>query len=185
MSQTYVPGPAEIYIHDGSAWNFLGYSESGARINWIRHFDDVMTDKSGSKMPADKQFMGYEALVSCDLTHFNHTVLNIARKAIANTSFGALAAGGIGQLMIQQGNTYRLNIRQPYANAALWGGVQKFPGMPEHYHFWHAIMIDESDPVGTKRKVIPVVWHMMHYVNPCSGVGTFFDTNPGTLPAAC
>lgn len=183
--QPYVAGPAEIYVHDGSQFLFLGYSESGARIQWVRHYDDFFTDKSGSKMPADKQFMGLGALVSCDLTLFNHTTLNIARRCIKSRAFGAMGAGDIGQLMIYQGNTYRLNIRQPYANAALWGNVQDFPGMPENIHFLHAVMIDESEPVGTKRKVIPVVWEMMCYVNPCDGVGYFFDTNPGTLPAAC
>lgn len=183
--QPYVAGPAELYVHDGSIWYYLGYSESGVRINWIRHFDGVMTDKSGPKMEADKQFFGYGALVSADLTLYNHGVLNIARRAIKTRAFGAIGAGDIGQLMIYQGNTYRFCIRQPFANAALWGGVQKYPNMPEHLHFWHAVMIDDSEPAGSKRKVEPVVWEMMTYVDPCTGTGYFFDTVPGTLPAAC
>lgn len=185
MSQPYVAGPAEIYIHNGSAFQFLGYSESGARIQWIRHFDDVMTDKSGPKMPADKQFMGLGALVSCDLTHFNHGVLNTARRSIKTRAFGAMGAGDIGQLMIHQSNTYRLNIKQPYADPALWGGSDLYPNMPLNIHFWHAIMIDENEPLGTKRKVIPLVWEMMCYVNPCTGTGYFFDTSPGSLPSPC
>jgi hypothetical protein len=183
--QPFVAGPAELYVHDGSIWNYLGYSESGARINWIRHFEDFMSDKSGSKMAADKQFFGYGALVSADLTLFNHGTLNIARRAIKSRAFGAIGAGDIGQLMMYQGNTYRFCIRQPYANAALWGGVQKYPNMPEFIHFWHAVLIDDSEPVGTKRKVIPLVWEMMTYIDPCTGVGYFVDTNPGSLPAAC
>ncbi len=180
-AQPYVAGPAEIYIHDGSNFLFLGYSESGARINWIRHFEDMMTDKSGSKMPADKQFMGLGALVSVDLTQFNHTVLNIARRCIRGRSFGDIQYGDIGQMMVAQGNTYRFNLRQPYA--ALFPNL--YPGMPENIHFLNAIMIDESEPVGTKRKVIPLVWEMMAPINPCTGIASFFDTNPGTLPAAC
>ena len=180
-AQPYVAGPAEIYIHDGTAWNFLGYSESGARINWIRHFEDTHTDKSGSKMTADKQYMGLGALVSCDLTQFNHVVLNIARRCIRGRAFGDIQPGDIGQMMVAQGNTYRFNIRQPYASLF----PTLYPGMPENIHFLNAVMIDESEPVGTKRKVIPLVWEMMAPINPCTGIGAFFDTNPGTLPASC
>jgi hypothetical protein len=184
-AQTYVPGPAEIYIHDGSSWGFLGYSESGARIQWIRHFEDVMNDKSGPRMPADKQYMGEEALISADLKLFDHLVWNVARRNIRGRAFGAGANGDLGSLMIQQNNAYRLNIRQPYANAAVWGGTNKFPNMPENYHFWFAFLIDESEPVSTKAKTVPAVWQAMTYVNPCTGAHTFFDTTPGSLPSAC
>jgi hypothetical protein len=179
--QPYTAGPAEIFIHDGSNFLFLGYSESGARINWIRHFTDYMTDKSGPKMPADKQFMGLGALVSCDLTQFSHAALNIARRCIRTSSFGALAYGDLGQMMVAQGNTYRFCIRQPYA--VLFPAT--YPGMPAHIHFKHAVMIDENEPVGTKAKIIPIVWEMMCPINPCTGIGDFFDTNPGTLPYSC
>lgn len=185
MAQPYVAGPAQIFVHDGSNFLFLGYSESGVRINWIRHFDDYMTDKSGTKMPADKQFMGLGALVSCDLTQFNHAVLNIARRCIRGRSFGDIQNGDIGQMMVAQGNTYRLNIRQPYADPALWGGSNLYPGMPLNIHFLNAIMIDESETAGTKRKINSLVWDMMAPINPCTGIGSFFDVNPGTLPAAC
>lgn len=184
-SQTYVPGPAEVYVHDGSAWGFLGYSEGGVRIQWLRHYEDVINDKSGPRMPADKQMMGLGALISCDLKHFDHGVLNVARRNIRGRSFGAGVLGDLGSLMIQQGHAYRLNIRQPYANTAVWGGQNKFPNMPEHHHFQYAFMIDESDPMGTKAKVIPVVWEAMVYVNPCTGAWDFFDTVPGSLPSAC
>lgn len=185
MSQPYVAGPSEIYIHDGSNFLFLGYSESGARVQWTRFFEDYFTDKSGSKMPADKQYMGLGALVSCDLTHYNHSVLSIARKTIRNRAFGALGYGDIGQMMIAQGNTYRLNIKQPYADPALWGNSNLYPNMPLNVHFSHAILIDESETMGTKRKIHSLVWEMMCYVNPCTGVGVFVDTNPGTLPSPC
>ncbi len=184
-AQPYVAGPAEIFIHDGTSFLFLGYSESGVRINWLRHFENTMTDKSGPKMPADKQFMGLGALVSCDLTQFDHGVLNIARRCIKGRAFGAIQNGDIGQMMVAQGNTYRLNIRQPYADPALWGGTNLYPNMPLNLHFLNAILIDESEPMGVKRKVIPLVWEMMAPINPCTGIGFFFDTNPGALPASC
>lgn len=185
MSQPYVAGPGQFYIHNGTAWEFLGYSESSPRITWIRHFEDMMSDKSGMKMPADKQFMGLGALVSCDLTEYNHGVLNTARKIIKSRAFGAVGYGDIGQPMIGHGNTYRVNIRQPYADPALWGGSNLYPNMPLNLHFWHAILIDENETLGTKKKIHSLVWEMMCYINPCTGVGQFFDTNPGTLPAPC
>lgn len=185
MSQPYVAGPSEIYIHDGSAWNFLGYSESGARIQWTRFFEDYFTDKAGTRMPADKQFMGLGALVSVDLTNYNHAVLNIARKIIKSRAFGAVGAGDIGSMMMYQGNTYRFNIKQPYADPSLWGGSNLYPNMPLNIHFQHAVMLDESETASTRRKVHSLVWEMMCYINPCTGVGAFFDTNPGSLPAPC
>lgn len=189
MSQTYVPGPAEIYINlvanASTGWLFLGYSESGVRINWIRHYEDVMTDKAGPKQPADKQFMGMGALVSVDLKNFTHTNLNYVRRAIKGRSWGSMNAGDLGSLMIQQDNTIQVCIRQPYANASVWGGNTPFADMPEAYRFYHAVLIDDSEPVSVKAKVVPLVWEMMNYVNPCTGVGYFFDTTPGTLPTPC
>lgn len=180
MSQPYVAGPAEIYVHDSSQWLFLGYSESGVRLQWTRFWEDYFSDKAGTKMPADKQMMGLGAMLSVDLTSYNHTVLNTARRVITGRAFGAGVAGDVGAMMIHGGHTRRLNIRQPYAaNQSL------YPGMPENLHFYHSIMLDESETMGTKRKIHSLVWELMCYVNPCTGAWVFFDTTPGTLPSPC
>jgi len=184
-SQPYVSGPSELYVYDGTNWNFLGYSESGARIQWIRHYDEFISDKSGSKMPADKQFMGLGAMISADLTVFRHDTLNLARRTIAGRTFGAIANGDMGQLVMYQGNDFRFCLHQPYANPALWGGQNKFPNMPEYLHFWHTTLVDDSETAGTKRKTVAVVFEATTYIDPCTGTGYFFDTNPGTLPTPC
>ena len=54
--------------------------------------------------------------------------------------------------VIYQGNTYRLNIKQPYADPSLWGGSNLYPNMPLNVHFQHAVMLDESETASTSRK---------------------------------
>jgi hypothetical protein len=182
--QPYVAGPSEIYIYDRTSWNFLGYSQSGARVQWIRQYEDFYDDKAGTKNPADVQFMGMEALISVDFTRFSHAALSIARRYVRARAFGAGTLGDIGTLMMYQANDMKLCIRQPFANSSVYGS-SVYPNMPEHINFLHVIVVDDSEPMGTKAKVVPMVFRALNYVNPCNGNWEFFDTNPGSLPAAC
>jgi hypothetical protein len=183
MAQIYVPGPCELHVGTGSSGSlqFLGWSESGVRASINREWDDVPADIAGTRMPADVQFMGEQAYISCDLKVFNNPIFN--KIASAQNPFsgtrGNMPYGSLGKLMVTEGAAYRLLVYSPYA-------VLK-PAMSawSQLNFFTAWLAGPDDiPNSTKATKIRALFRAIASYNSSTGEWDLYDQDISGKPAA-
>lgn len=178
MSRQYVPGQAQIFTGTGGggALEFLGTTESGATIQYMRGLEPVMADLAGTQFPFDVQWMGQIAFVRFSIRIFNWDVLDRCQASPA-ASAGALLAGEMGTPILASGNGKRLLVNYPYAGSPL------YPNMPLCRNFHTAILETDTEDVSTRAQVIPMVWVCHKRIDPATGAGTLFDLSRAGMPA--
>ena len=86
--------------------NSLGYTTEGAEVEFVGHYEDVISDLMGPAIPTDSQQMGEEARITLDLVVYDAQTLNSAlsrektAKNDGNTA-GTTPGANIGDLMAQ------------------------------------------------------------------------------------
>lgn len=196
MSQTYVNGPAELHVGTSGQpspndLEFLGWSESGVRISFDGGFEDVPSDRAGSRMPFDVQYMGMQAFISADVNLYNEGIYRkITGRANITGSDGSetgiAAAEGrthrysIGFLMNQERSAgasgmFRFLVVGPYGR-----GVANKPAFATQdtcYNFYNAYLADAVDmELGSRYKRIRMTFRAITVIDP-SYDGQLYDHN--------
>lgn len=182
MSQIFVAGPAEIHCGVGSNGSlaFLGWSETGVRISDSPEWDDVPADISGSRVPADVQYMSSQAFVSLDLKVWNMNVYNaIAARYLPQSGLtrGLMPFGSIGALMLGQGSAYRLLVYPPYSQEAAMAPIRP-------YNFFSAWLAgpDDVHPFGTKAMKIRCIFRSIPRYDVVTGSFSLYNDNSAGRP---
>ncbi len=130
------PAFSRVLFGSSSTLQFLGYSETGMRIDIRETFDDIHADLLGPRIPIDVQHFQADALITGDLIRWNEGVLQIIEDRSfmgaggTGASRGVISRQEVGALMLAQGKTYRFLCDAPNT------GLAVFPGMvPYNFPF--------------------------------------------------
>jgi len=150
----HVNGLARIYINVTGSPTELGYSQDGVTIELHYETEDIMTDKSGAKIPEDIQNMGQWATVKCNLIKYDTSLIEYLQNRLnevdvagklpnvrSNITTGCPNA--IAELMGQCNDFSDLWIRRcnPACEGSIEGG----------WHFYNTYLADiDTFKVGTR-----------------------------------
>lgn len=136
----------------------LGLSSGPIQVRVNPRHRDINLDAWGGEVPADKQFMLADVMISMMLIHFDPDILDICiRESMAGATAagrmvraGTRLGGGVARFAI--GNHYiGLNLTSPVNNK------------PYRFLYSHILGPSPTIPLGTEKQMIPLTWHAIPY----------------------
>lgn len=160
----------------------LGTGQRGPRIKIRRAFSRVYNDITGSEIQFDLIAAGSEALIFVDLTRWNETIYQIlAGQPNLGGPAGAVAAGGIGTLMMTEGKSFPVALRFPNSD---FHPVFRANGMPAGYRFLSCVLDGDDDyETGSAANIRHLSIHATQVYDPRSNGLALADFNMAGVPA--
>jgi len=160
MAQPYVTGPVNLFVRlPDASIEYLGTGKEAPRLKIVPHWEPVMNDLYGTKIPMDVAYEGEEAFVAVDLTRWNESVYTkLVQRPDVQTDRGRDILDDIGTLMIHEGASHELWLHFPYTTLKTSMATQ-----PAGYHFRAAYVLgpDEFERLGTVAREQRVIWHCL------------------------
>lgn len=175
-TRPFCTGFVSIYASVGSSGSplYIGTGERAPKRRHVKHYSQVMNDRSGVMEPFDSLYQGRFGIVTVRLSAWNYENL-IAIWTAPTAEEGVDLLEDHGKLMMTDEEAGQLWL--VYANG---GGGGSMPGMPSGYHYPIALLETDEDQPGTDAEYIDLTWLCRRKYD--DGRFTLYDTDVGGLP---
>jgi len=162
---------------------FLGHaSGDGFQIEMRPQFEPLMCDIAGTKVPYDRAYEGFDAVLTGTLARWNENIY-ATLQFYPNSKLagqGAISRGTDpysyrGILMATSGFCYPIWLRYPNSLIA------PFTGLPRGYHFLACMMESDTMRPGAKPYGVQIGFYAQPIFFPATGNFVCYDTDMSAL----